>query len=340
MINRIVCLFVALSLCGIGATAHAHRNAIANYQVEVRESGRLLAIDARISPAIADPSGGTWPADCSVVERQFGADREASRIRLTLRCDTSPDTIALPWGADAASATWVMDGHPITTFLPTDFSGSILHNPFHHASAPVATGFWSVGSSYVGLGVWHVLEGWDHLAFVLCVALMFSGTRLLAALTLFTLGHSASLALSFLDVIRVPIAPVEAVIALTVVYMARTALLARWSQPVSGHGHSVASSAELLTIAAFGLIHGLGFASVLGEIGVPAERMLLSLAAFNVGVELGQIIFVVGVLAFVGLLARGIGPRRATSLFSLSAGSAAGGVGLYWTVERALGLII
>lgn len=317
--------------------AAAHRETIANFAIEASEGGRLIAIDGRISPAIDDAKGGEWSADCDLVERQFTTDREASRLRLTLRCPAPPEVVILPVRADAASVTWQFGEQSVTRFAQTGIAGTTLVNPFAAGGHAIDPGRWTTFLDYVALGVWHVLEGWDHLAFVLCVALMFTSRRLLLALTLFTVGHSISLALSFLDVVRLPIAPVEAVIALTVVYMARAALVSRvWGGKVGVRD----SHSDLLTIAAFGLIHGLGFASVLGQIGVPADHVVLSLAAFNIGVEIGQVLFVIGVLAVVGVAGALVGGRLATRTFTWSAGGAAGGVGLYWTVERALGLII
>jgi hydrogenase/urease accessory protein HupE len=150
---------------------------------------------------------------------------------------------------------------------------------------------------YLRLGVEHILFGIDHLLFVLALILIVRGKRrLLKTITAFTIAHSITLALATLGVIHVPPAPVEAVIALSIIFLAVE--LVQYYR-----GKKVFSSQFPWVVAfIFGLLHGLGFAGALANVGLPPHDIPLTLLLFNVGVELGQIIFIVFVLLVIWLL--------------------------------------
>ena len=186
---------------------------------------------------------------------------------------------------------------------------------------PVAPTSWLVASTYLRLGVEHILLGFDHLLFVLGLLLL---SRSLGALvrtvTAFTAAHSVTLALAALGVLHVAQAPAEAAIALSIVFVAREIAAGDARFP------TLAARRPWVVAALFGLIHGLGFAGALAAIGLPAGEVPLALAAFNAGVELGQLGFVVAVLvAAWALLAaaaalRRRGDRAAPSLSAVAAG--------------------
>jgi hydrogenase/urease accessory protein HupE len=181
--------------------------------------------------------------------------------------------------------------------------------------------------AYVGLGVEHILFGVDHLLFVLCLLLLVRDIRkLFATVTAFTLAHSITLAAATLEFVRVPAAPVEATIALSIVFLA--------SELVRGEaGRSVATQSYPWLVAfSFGLLHGLGFAGALAEVGLPQREIPLALFAFNVGVELGQLAFIAGVLSlerFVRLLRVRL-PDSTPGV----AGYAIGSVAAFWVFAR------
>jgi HupE / UreJ protein len=136
--------------------------------------------------------------------------------------------------------------------------------------------------SFFPLGIEHILTGYDHLLFLLALMLRGGGVwSLLKIITAFTLAHSITLALAALDVIVLPGALVESVIALSIAYVALENLLPRY-----------AASRRWAVSFVFGLAHGFGFSSVLREIGLPKENLLLSLLNFNLGVEVGQLTIV------------------------------------------------
>lgn len=161
---------------------------------------------------------------------------------------------------------------------------------------------WSVAWRYFVMGARHIAEGADHLAFVLALALWFTSLRALAlAVTGFTLGHSVTLALAALGWLRVPQRPVEACIALSVLLVALDVAKGR-APPERGW----------MVTGAIGALHGLGFAGALREAGLPAGAVVPALAAFNVGVEVGQVLFIALALGAMALLKRARVDERVT----------------------------
>jgi hydrogenase/urease accessory protein HupE len=180
--------------------------------------------------------------------------------------------------------------------------------------------------AYIGLGIEHILFGVDHLLFVLCLLLLVRGIRnLLATVTAFTLAHSITLAAATLGLIRVPAAPVEATIALSIVFLATE--LVR-----GGARQTVARSYPWLVAFTFGLLHGLGFAGALAEVGLPQGEIPLALFGFNVGVELGQLAFVTAVLS-LARLAR-LMPWRMPAWAAGAVGYAIGSLATFWVFAR------
>lgn len=186
-----------------------------------------------------------------------------------------------------------------------------------------------VVSTYTVLGFGHILSGLDHLLFVFALILVVRSPRqLILTVTAFTLAHSITLALATLDIIRVPGPPVEATIALSIVFVAEEILRRR-----QGHA-GLASRKPWLVAFAFGLLHGLGFAGALAEVGLPHNAIPLALLFFNVGVELGQLAFIAAVLGIAAMLRRLLRgapePRWAVPLQAYLIG----GVASYWLLER------
>ncbi len=141
-----------------------------------------------------------------------------------------------------------------------------------------------LATTYVSLGVEHILYGIDHLLFVLGLLLLARNFRsLVKTITAFTIAHSITLAAATLGFVHVAVAPVEATIALSILFLA--AELVRSQRGESG----IAQRAPWIVAFAFGLLHGLGFASTLGKMGLPHSDIPLALLLFNVGVELGQL---------------------------------------------------
>ncbi|MCY1057420.1 HupE/UreJ family protein [Nannocystis sp. SCPEA4] len=182
---------------------------------------------------------------------------------------------------------------------------------------------------YLPLGVEHILGGADHLLFVAGLALLVRpALRLAGALTAFTAAHSLTLALAALGLLALPQPPVEACIAVSLILLARA--LARRERP--------SAAAAWRLAAACGLLHGLGFAGALADIGLPRDAAVPALLAFNAGVELGQLLAAAVVLALAALARRALAaaPARLAAPLSALPALALGGLAVAWTLERVL----
>jgi len=156
-----------------------------------------------------------------------------------------------------------------------------------------------VVQTYSMLGIVHILGGLDHLAFVLALLLIVKERRgAIATITAFTIAHSITLAGATLGFVHVPGPPVEAMIALSIVFVAAEIIHAR--QGKSG----VTERYPWMIAFTFGLLHGFGFAGALSEVGLPSSSIPIALLFFNVGVEIGQLAFIAGVFAVVAIADR------------------------------------
>ena len=185
--------------------------------------------------------------------------------------------------------------------------------------------------AYLVLGIEHLLFGFDHILFVLCL-LFFLHRRAIAlvkAITAFTAAHSITLGLSALAVVQLPQAPVEAVIALSILFLAVEKLRAPPRSLTADHTWVVAF--------AFGLLHGFGFAGALADIGLPRDNLLLALLLFNIGVELGQLAVVAVALAAVWGLDRTRVEVPRWLAFAPLYGS--GCLAAYWFVDRTVAIV-
>ena len=194
---------------------------------------------------------------------------------------------------------------------------------------PLAPDQWSVIKTYIFLGIEHILLGVDHLLFVLALLLISKGFgRLVKTITAFTIAHSITLSLATLGVVGLPGAPVEAVIALSIVFLAvelihyyngREGLTVRYPWVVA---------------FTFGLLHGFGFARALSEVGLPQSDIPAALFFFNVGVELGQLAFVIVVLGLLWTL----GKIKITlpNWLKWVPPYAIGSIATFWLIERIL----
>lgn len=185
-----------------------------------------------------------------------------------------------------------------------------------------------VSAQYTWLGIEHIWIGYDHLLFLVCL-IWIAGTlpRIAWMVTGFTASHSLTLALATLGIVDVPVPWVEAVIALSVVFLAVEITKGRRDDSLTWR-HPIAVSVT------FGLLHGLGFAAVLGEIGLPEDAVVTGLLFFNIGVEVGQLAFVALLAVPLTLvrLSNGVRPFERTA--QRASGYAVGCIASFWLVER------
>ena len=301
-------------------------------------SGRLdpPARDRRL--AEMEPTFAEW------VHLYFDGERAATSATYLPPAEdgpTAPDGTALgvmrldgrvPPGAGAFSFAYglIMDPYPL---LIRDRSDEVITywNVGEYETEPMLLGEltpptrWQVVGTYLHLGFTHIVpKGLDHILFVIGIFLL--GTRLtpmLAQVTTFTVAHTITLGLTMFGVLSLPARVVEPLIALSIAYVAIENIVTSELKPW-----------RLALVFGFGLLHGMGFAGVLAELGLPRGEFATALMSFNLGVEGGQLAVIAGLFAALGWARHAPWYRRA-AVVPLSLGIAA--VGVYWTVTRALG---
>jgi hydrogenase/urease accessory protein HupE len=250
--------------------------------------------------------------------------------RWTLQCERSlADQAVIIAGlentlTDVLARVQHLDGAVQTTRIkPGEPSFTVADSP----------GKLAVTTTYIMLGIDHILLGIDHLLFVFALLLIVNGVRRLVwTITAFTVAHSITLAMATLGYVNVPQAPVEAVIALSILFLAVELVKQQQGKK------DVVMRAPWIVAFIFGLLHGFGFAGALAETGLPQNEIPLALLMFNVGVELGQLTFVAIVLTSGWLIQR-------TKTFPLHSAEMVttyiiGSIAAYWTIERIAGFWI
>ncbi len=246
-------------------------SAVYQFSVRVPET-----VETNNQPAIA------WPTDCIEQNRVVGSGGSNGTVTCEEPLAGKLITLDYPF-YNPSLATF----YRLTT-LAGDNMTAMLTPTRPQWEIPLTAKRGNIALEYLTLGIEHIIGGLDHLLFVLGL-LVIAGTlkRILWTVTGFTLAHSITLSLSSLGLLTIPIVPVEAVIALSIVFLA--------FEISRDHSNSLTYHYPIIVSLGFGLLHGLGFASALGEIGLVQNEIFISLLFFNLGVEVGQ-------LAFIGLV--------------------------------------
>lgn len=311
----VLSMVAAVLLCIFCGRASAHEFRPAVLTVSALEDGRFAY---RFQPPLDDKRGpidAVQPRFAEHCEVGVGVldchGRGLARIELEGLRDYPVDVVV--------RVRW-LDGSERHAVLRDDDDS--LELPDRLVGAPAS----SVARAYVGLGVEHILIGTDHVLFVLgLTALVGLRRRLLWTVTGFTVAHSITLALSALGGLSLPSRPVEVGIALSIALLAVEIVEDR---------PSLSRRAPGVVAFAFGLLHGMGFAGALAEIGLPADRGALALLGFNAGVEIGQLAIVAAAAAVAWLWTRFKLPARRARLVCAYVG---GAMAIAWTLERLLG---
>lgn len=330
------------------ARAHvAHAHPLSPPTLTIREQAPAhYRVSFRRSHLAAGRLELAWPTGCEAGVATTHEQGDQQVDDFALHCESS------------------LEGHTLRVFGLVELELSVLVYVEQQAAEPVRallsaerssllvprrSSGWDVLCDYLGLGVEHLLGGLDHILFVLGLMLLVRGLRArLLALTAFTLGHSVTLCLSALSVLRLPEAPVELGIAASLLVLALEVVESSRQLPSRAgagdqrphdlhglHGPRPASTRRVALMAAsFGLLHGLGFASALVEAGLPERAVPLSLLGFNLGVELGQLLVVALLAPCLWLLTR-LALAHAARARVLSA-YAIGALAALWCIERAL----
>lgn len=271
-----------------------------------------LALDPFFSGPVeaVTPVAGRTTGDAAVQTWRLRAENLRGQTLRIVGLETTL-TDALVRVAFADGRTWV---HRVTPRQPEVVI----------ATRPSA---WGVAGTYLALGVEHILTGIDHLLFVLALLLLTTGTwQLIKTVTAFTVAHSITLGLATLGIVHVPSSPVEAVIALSILFVAAEIVQARRGRA------GLAAQMPWIVAFIFGLLHGFGFAGALSEVGLPEGHIPVALLFFNLGVEAGQLLFVAAVLTLV------TGARRIPMAWprwaELVPPYAIGSLAMFWVIQR------
>ncbi len=286
-------------------------------------SGEPIAVVPQFAPDCVPMDSARVERQAQFILRQWRMQCASTLTGQTLRLQgldpRTPDAVITARFADGRSTTWVVDRHDPRVVLQAQMEA---RGPPPELIA------------YLPIGIEHILLGADHLLFVfglMCVVYAAgSGTRaLVLALTAFTLAHSLTLSLAVLGIWGLPQKVTEVLIALSIVLLALELATheARRRQNLSP---SLTLRKPWLVAFAFGLLHGFGFAGALADIGLPVEARGWALLLFNLGVEVGQLIFVAALLLLRAQRLR-LYPRASAALTTML-----GGVALFWTLDRLL----
>lgn len=215
------------------------------------------------------------------------------------------------------------DGSVFSTILKPDAPSYTI--PQKASKIDVAVEYWEMGTI-------HILEGIDHLLFVFSLLLLVVGIGpLIKSITAFTIAHSITLALTTLGLLSLPSAPTEAIISLSIMFLAAEIIHKYRGQL------SLTERYPWVVAFIFGLFHGLGFAGALAEIGIPEHEVPLALLMFNVGVETGQLLFIASILMIIALIRRLPVKVPESSLQTIP--YVIGAVAAFWTIERVVSFL-
>lgn len=321
--SRLIAFVLVALVTASASSAGAHPMEFGVMSINERADGRF-GFELRFSGGRGAPSAGSpWLDSGCALESQIDIPREwGVHVHGILRC--TGGLIGHRIGVSGLTGTDIEVPLSIR-FRSGDVQSAVLsaNAPRYRVTAhPTSLG---VLRDYIRLGAEHIAEGIDHLLLVLVLVLASKRPRDIAlTVTSFTLGHSLTLALASLGVLTVPGPPVEACIALSLVLLAVELMREK---------RDASLTHPWLLAMVFGLLHGLGFAGALAEVGLPANAIFVALLGFNLGVELGQLVFVCCVLAIRALAMRTLGeqPRERIARF---VPAFVGALSVYFLLDR------
>ena len=337
------CLLMLATVFAIGSAENAFGHEVRPGYLALRQTDAVTYSVLWKVPAIGDQRLSIhpqFPENCTPIAEPIKFEAAGSyNERATLRCTGGIVGGSIAIGGLAATMTDV-----IVRLSRADNSVQTVRLT---PSAPSFTveavpGQWEVAATYLKLGVEHILLGIDHLLFVLALIILVKGwRRLVGTITAFTIAHSITLAAATLGFVRVPGPPVEAVIALSILFVAGEIIHRRRGRP------GLTERWPWIVAFIFGLLHGLGFAGALSEVGLPQHAIPVALLFFNAGVEIGQLFFIACILAVTAgsvLITKSAGQngdiaKRAFATSDAVAAYIIGTVAAFWLVERTLGFL-
>jgi hydrogenase/urease accessory protein HupE len=330
-IERAVASVALMAVMGVAGSVAAHPLAPSMLEVTEHAEGR---VDVVWKTPLLQPRGGAvepiLPERCvPMAPPRVQRESDAIVLRWSAECGAGGlvgariDVAGLATGGtDALVRIVPLEGPSVQALLSADRDHFVV--PAQQVASEVAR-------EYLELGFDHIVGGPDHLLFVLGLVLLLPAwRRLVPVVTAFTVGHSVTLALVTLGVVRIAPGPVEVAIAASILVLALRLCRER--------AESESGRVPLWALAGvFGLLHGLGFAGALADVGLPAAEIPLALLAFNVGIELGQLLFVAALLA-LGAAIRAL-PAQPPRSWARVPAYAMGSLAAFWCLQRTAGLI-
>jgi len=259
------------------------------------------------------------PSFCTTVSKEPFIKNKYIVEQITVNCSQAINGSSI----QIKDLSVLTDALVTINFIDSTFEGIVnVQNP--EVEIPMENQYYPI--AYLYLGFDHLLDGLDHILFIFGLLFCISGfVNIIKTITAFTIAHSLTLGLSVLDIISLPQATVEALIALTIIYLATEI----------SKNRKIINTPWFMAFG-FGLLHGLGFAGALNEIGIANSQMLLSLLFFNIGIELGQIALIPIPLSLIYISKQFNYINQVKVIMSL----AVGGMGFYWFIDRVIGIIL
>ncbi len=308
-------LFVTL-LASLSAHLSAHEMTMAELELRESAKGEFLWTWVANERPVADELSLQWPEECHAEEAVVHCGQAGLRGTLEVK------GIGKSFSAAIVKVYWLDGQSRVYTLTSAQPQVQLF------GSADDQRGMGEVARAYTVLGIEHILTGYDHLAFVLALLFLVGfNRRLLLTITAFTAAHSLTLAISALGLLTLRPPPVEATIALSIMLVAGEAL---------HEGSTLSKRWPAVVAFLFGLVHGLGFAGALKEIGLPQQHLAVALLTFNVGVELGQLL----VVAIAFAIYRALSRQRRFSAARRPALYAIGSVAAYWSIARIAAMLM
>ena len=308
--------FVLVGFCFLDAPARAHETPIAVLQLKEGTSGKFFVNWIFAATQGLSPPSAVYPDHCTYAAPVLDCGMRGLEGTLSVEKlgEIYSGTVVRLTRRDGSIQTYTLTGgNPSVTFAPG--GGESLSDKLHLATA------------YISIGFEHILLGVDHLLFVLgLIWLVRSPFMLVKTITSFTIAHSITLAAATLGWVGVPERPVNAAIALSIVFVGVEIIKLQRGETSFTIRH------PWVVAFAFGLLHGFGFSSALTKLGLPQDSILLALLSFNVGVEIGQLAFVFVVLA-VQWAHRALAVRFHPRLNPIPA-YAIGAIAMFWFLGR------
>jgi hydrogenase/urease accessory protein HupE len=326
-----VAIVAVVAVAGLAGSVAAHPLAPSMLEVTEHAGGR---VEVTWKTPLLQPRGGALepvlPERC-VPTAPPRAERDAGAVLLRWSAECGAEGLVgaslhvaglATSGTDALVRIVPLEGPSVQVLLSADRDRFVV--PAQQVASEVAR-------EYLKLGFEHIVGGLDHLLFVLGLVLLLPAwRRLVPVVTAFTVGHSVTLALVSLGVVRISPGPVEVAIAASILVLALRLC-----------GDRAAPEPRRVPLWAlaggFGLLHGLGFAGALAEVGLPAAEIPLALLAFNVGIELGQLLFVAALLA-LGAAFKAL-PSDLPRSWARVPAYAMGSLAAFWCLQRTAALI-